>query len=197
MTKIYIVRHGQTESNVRSTCLGHKDVPLNSEGEEQARKLAERLYGIKFDAVYTSPLSRAVNTVMPFVNMNKGMSLTMNYGLIERDFGLWDDMTFEEIQGKYPDEYRKWRDNWYTYRPIEGESIEDVQKRAGAVMDKIVKSHDGDTILIMTHLGISRTIIAHLLGLEPSDSGGFWLDNAGIATVEYKDGKGILTGLNI
>lgn len=197
MTKIYIVRHGQTDSNLRNACIGHKDVPLNNTGTEQARKLAARLSGFEFEAVYTSPLARAVNTVMPAVEMNRGTKLIMNYGLIERDFGLWDDMSFEEIEKAYPKEYKSWRENWYTYRPPEGESIVDMHSRAAETMDKIIGAHSDSDILIVTHLGISRSILSYMLGLSPEQSWCFRLENTGIAVVEYTDGKGILTGFNI
>ena len=197
MTKIYIVRHGQTDSNLRDACIGHKDVPLNKTGTEQAGRLAKRLSGTEFEAVYTSPLARAVNTVMPLVEINRSIKLIMNYGLIERDFGLWDDMSFKEIESAYPQEYKSWRENWYTYRPPEGESVIDIHNRAAETMDKIIGAHSNSNILIVTHLGISRSILAHLLGLTPEQSWCFRLENTGIAVVEHTDGKGILTGLNI
>ena len=197
MPKIYIVRHGQTDSNLRWACIGHKDVALNSTGEVQARMLAEKLRDVSFDIVYTSPLSRAVNTIMPTVNIRKDIKLVMNYGLIERDFGIMDDMNFDEIKEKFPDEYKKWMSDRIFYRPPEGESIEDLQMRAGEAMDKIINAHKEDNILIVTHKAIARTILAHLLGLSPEQSGIFEPDNGRIAVVDFVDGIGKLEGLNI
>ena len=197
MPKLYIVRHGQTDSNLRSACIGHKDVALNIAGEEQARKLAEKLADIDFDIVYTSPLSRAVNTIMPTINMKKGIKLVMNYGLIERDFGIMDDMNFEEIKEKFPEEYEKWMSDKIFYRPPGGESVEDVQKRAGETVDKIINAHKESNILIVSHGAIIRTILAHILGLSPEQSRIFYADNAHIAVLDYKDGEWTLEGLNI
>lgn len=195
--KIYIVRHGQTNSNLRRACIGHKDVSLNEAGEEQARKLAEKLSDIDFDFVYTSPLSRAVNTIMPTMNIKKDVKLIMNYGLIERDFGLMDDMSFEEIKEKFPYEYAAWMKDLISYRPPEGESVNDVYNRASETIDKIINAHKNSNILIVTHYAIAKTIIAHLLGLSAEHSQVFYLDNACITEVEYKNGKGMLTALNV
>lgn len=197
MTKIYIARHGQTDSNMRNACIGHTDVPLNAVGEEQARMLAEKLSEINFETVYTSPLLRAVNTAEPILQMTRHAKLIMNYGLVERDFGLWDNMTFDEIQEKYPVEYERWRKDWVSYRPPDGESIIDIYNRAKETSDRILTAHKDENILIVTHLGISRTILAYLLGLTAKQSQCFWLENTGIAVVEYVNGKGILKGLNI
>lgn len=197
MTKIYIVRHAQTDSNLRNACIGHTDIPLNAVGEEQSRMLAEKLSGINFETVYTSPLLRTVNTAAPILQRMGHAKLIMNYGLVERDFGLWDNMTFDEIQEKYPVEYKQWRKNWISYRPPDGESIVDIYSRAQETLDRILTAHKDENILIVTHLGISRTILAYLLGLTAEQSQCFWLENTGIAIVEYVDGKGILKGLNI
>ena len=82
--------------------MGRGDVPLNKTGEEQARRLAERTKDFEVSAVYTSPLVRAVNTAMPIIGIRKNVKLIMNYGLTERDFGLWEDMNYREIEEKYP-----------------------------------------------------------------------------------------------
>lgn len=195
--KIYIVRHGQTDSNLRHACVGRSDVPLNKTGEEQARRLAERTKNFEVSAVYTSPLVRAVNTAMPIIGIRKNVKLIMNYGLTERDFGLWEDMNYREIEEKYPAMFKKWQSSGYLDAPPEGESVEDMQKRAGDALDKIIAAHEGENLLLVSHMAVTRTILAHLLGLEPCQSMCFRLDNTGIAVVEYSDGKGVLTGFNI
>lgn len=196
MTTIYILRHGQTESNVRHTCLGLKDIPLNEVGKKQARLLRQRLSGISFDAVYTSPLQRAVETISPYLE-GKDIKLSMSFGLIERDFGDWDDMTFDEIQRKYPDEFAKWHKNWISYKIPGGESAEDIQRRIGMFLDRLLECHDEQTVLLVTHLGAARHIISYLLGLSTEESWRFTLDNAGIAVVDTDGAAGLLKGLNI
>ena len=196
MVHIYIIRHGETESNTRFACVGRSDVPLNETGLKQAEALCNRL-DVKADAVYMSPLCRAQQTIKPYLDKNPDIPININFHLIERDFGIMDDMNFDEIKEKFPDEYKKWMSDRIFYRPPEGESIEDLQKRAGEAMDKIINAHKEDNILIVTHKAIARTILAHLLGLSPEQSGIFEPDNGRIAVVDFVDGIGKLEGLNI
>lgn len=194
MTEIYIVRHGETESNTRMACIGHKDVQLNENGKEQVRHLVKRLMNIEFDAVYVSPLTRAIDTAAP---LKKKAPMTMSYGLIERDYGLWDDMTFDEIKLKYPAEYQKWQEDWIDFQIPEGESATMVQERVDETLDKILSENDGKRVLIVTHLGTARHIISRMLGLTTEESWRFTLDNAKIALIEKNGNKGILKALNI
>jgi alpha-ribazole phosphatase len=194
LTELYIVRHGETDANIRMACLGHKDVPLNENGVEQVQHLAKKLIDVEFDAVYTSPLTRAIDTATP---LKKKANMTMSYGLIERDYGIWDDMTFDEIQEQYPEQYREWHENWIDFQIPEGESAAMVQARVNEIMDKIVSDNEGKRVLVVTHLGAARHIISHLLGLSAAQSWCFTLDNTGVAIVKVKDGKGLLKGLNI
>ena len=198
MTEFYIVRHGQTDSNTRQKCLGHKDVPMNETGFGQVRRLSEKLRAMSFDAVYSSPLQRAVDTAVAVMENRKNINLSMSYGLIERDYGEWDDMSFDEISAANRDEYMKWMENWIDYRIPGGESANDVQRRVDEAIDKILSEHWGKRILIVTHLGTARHILSNLLGLTTEQSWRFTLDNAGVAVVSVDETKnGLLKGLNI
>ena len=196
MTTLYIVRHGETDSNVAHTCLGHKDVPLNAAGVEQARELAEKYRGIPIDAVYSSPLKRAVDTAEGVAEI-KSLKIKLNYGLIERDFGGWDDMTFAEIESKYPHEYAEWQENWTGFKIPGGESSDEAQKRISDATDRIIAANAGKSVLIVTHLGTARHIISHVLGLTTEQSWRFTLDNAKTARIVINGNERILTGLNI
>lgn len=196
MTTLYIVRHGETDSNIAHTCLGHKDVPLNAAGAEQAMELAGKYRSIPLDAVYSSPLKRAVDTAAGIAEM-KALKIIMNYGLIERDFGDWDDMTFEEIAKKYPREYFEWQENWTGFKIPNGESSDEAQTRISAAVDKILSENEGKSVLIVTHLGTARHIISHVLGLTTEQSWRFTLDNAKTARIVINGNERILTGLNI
>ncbi len=196
VTTLYIVRHGETDSNIRHTCLGHKDIPLNAAGFEQAKELIGKFRDIPIDAVYSSPLSRAVDTAAGVAD-EKGLKINISRGLIERDFGDWDDMTFEEIEAKYPQEYAEWRENWTGFKIPNGESSDEAQARISAAVDKILLENYGKCVLIVTHLGTARHIISHALGLITEQSWRFTLDNAKTARIVIKGNERILTGLNI
>ncbi len=194
MTTVYIIRHGETDSNIRHTCVGHKDVELNENGKKQAEELCARLSNIKLDVIYSSPLSRAISTITSYGKA----PVIMNYALIERDYGEWDDMTFEEIKASAPEAYKEWIDNWIDYTVPGGESSASVQSRVNDVMDKIIANHKGGSVAVVTHLGTARHIISHLLGLTAEQSWLFTFENARYAVIEIDDsGKGLLKGLNL
>lgn len=198
MTNIYIIRHAETDSNIRHTCLGHKDVPLNENGIKQAELLAEKIRDIKLDVIYSSPLNRAVETINPPSAKGPVVPVIMSFALIERDFGIWDDMTFEEIEEKYPAEFRSWREDWTGYKIPSGESSDEVQSRINVFMRKLIDSHRNQNIAVVTHLGTARHIISYLLGLSVEQSWLFTLDNARYAVIEIDDEeKTVLKGLNL
>lgn len=191
---LYIIRHGETDSNIRRTCLGHKDVDLNEKGKDQALELCKKLADVEFDAIYSSPLGRAISTIAPYGKT----PVIMNFALIERDFGDWDDMTLEEIEKAYPEEYKKWHSDWLGYKVPNGESSAQVQSRVNDVMDKIIANHQNGTVAVVTHLGTARHIISHLLGLTAEQSRLFTFENAKYAVVEVDDnGNRLLKGLNL
>ena len=196
MTEIYILRHAQTQSNLRNACIGSMDIPLNEAGKEQAEKVCACLSDVKFDVIYTSPLSRAIDTITPYVKNNPLVPVHMSYAFSERDFGEWENMTYAEIKQKSPDMYQKWQENPVSFKMPGGESMDDVRERVDGAISKILSLHKGKKVLIVTHLLAGRVTIASLLGIPNSLEKSFFIDNASFAKVEYKDGKGILTSLN-
>ncbi len=196
MTELYIVRHGQTDSNVRNTYLGHTDIELNGVGLKQAEKLAKKLAAVKFDALYTSPLTRAVQTAEAIANEQGGPVMTMNYGIIERDFGIWDNLTYDEIVKKSPEESKQWLENWVDYVIPDGESANQVHERVGKTIDKIIAQNPDKKIAVVTHLGVIRHMIAHLLKMEVKDSWHFTADNCSVSTIRLDGANTLVTGLN-
>lgn len=198
MTVFYIIRHGETEPNTRFACLGRSDVPLNEHGEEQAEAVCKRLCAVDADAVYVSPLKRALQTIEPYLT-EKGIKPVMEQGIIERDFGEWEDMTFEQIREADPVRYEKWQRDFVGYAVPGGESSAQIQQRVNDTIDRISAEHDGETVFLVTHLGAARHIISYCLGLTPEESWRFTLNNGSYAVIDYDREKrnGLLRYLNI
>ena len=196
MTEIYILRHGQTDSNLRNACIGSMDIPLNDRGREQALEVCARLSDIGIDVIYTSPLSRAVDTVSPYIRENPAVAMHMSYAFSERDFGEWENLTFDGIKQKEPHLYDEWQKDPVSFKIPGGESMSDVRERVDKALAKILSLHKDKKILIVTHLLTGRNVIGSLLGMPGELEKSFFIDNASFAKVEYKDGKGILTLLN-
>lgn len=196
MTTVYIIRHGQTNSNIKSTYLGKTDIPLNEDGMSQSREAAMRLKG-KFDVLYSSPLLRAVSTAEAFSDRHS-LRIILNSAIEERNYGIFDDMTMEEIQAKYPEEHKLWREDWFGYAPPEGESAKQVHERVGNALERIISNNKGKKILVVTHLGAARHMIASLLQMRLEDTYKFALDNARAAVITIDDeNRRILMGLNV
>lgn len=196
MTEIYILRHGQTDSNLRNACIGSVDIPLNEHGKEQAKRLKKKLLAINFDVIYSSPLSRAIDTISPYIKENPQIPMHMSYAFSERDFGEWEDMSYEEIEKKDPVLFKKWQQDQTYFKIPGGESISEVRERVDKALAKILSQNEDKKILIVTHLLSGRNVIASLLDLPKGSDRGFLIKNAQMAKVEIKNGKGTLIELN-
>jgi alpha-ribazole phosphatase len=190
-TTLYLIRHGATEGNHEKRYKGSIDVPISQEGLEQVAKAAgfirTDLQGSELTAVYTSPLSRAVDSARiiagPF-----GIEPVIDDNLKERHFGVWEGMTFAEIRKKYPDEFNKWADNPLEHSPVGGESTIEVADRIMPVVESIISRHDGEAFAIVGHGGINRIIICRLLGIPLEHMFRIEQDNAAVNIMKFYDG---------
>ena len=195
----YVIRHGETEPNTRSACLGRSDVPLDSVGESQACALAAKLGEVYPDAVYSSPLSRAKDTIAKLVEGRPGTDITEDERLIERDFGEWEDMSMPQIEAEDRERFGQWMKDFVGYAVPGGESSAEVQKRVNSLIDELAPKHAGETVFLVTHLGTARHIISRCLGLTIEESWRFTMDNGSFAEIEYdvKTGCGVLKRLGV
>jgi alpha-ribazole phosphatase len=195
MLELILVRHGETDSNIRGSYLGWTDIALNETGIRQVQLLRDRLKGFKVDKIYASPLKRALQTA-EIVNENYGLDIVSVDGLKERNFGIWDDLTIDEMTKDYPTEYNDWVNDWIKYRIKDGESALEAYERTAAFVDELIKRNDDGVFMLVTHLGTIRFILAHLLDLGIENSWRFRVNNATITKIEINDGYSVLTMLN-
>lgn len=172
LTKLYLIRHGETEGAETKRYKGHIDVPLSENGKEQIKRLSKyiyqntehRLQNTDLKAIYCSDLSRAVKSA-EIIGEPFGLKPVIVDDLKERNFGKWEGMSFDEIEEKYPDDFKAWADNPLKFSPMEGESTINARDRAMPAFSKIVNKHTGDNIAIVSHGGIIRIILCELLGI--------------------------------
>lgn len=206
VTKIYLIRHGETEDADEKRYKGHIDVPLSENGIEQIRRLSEFLSaadpqcrsavgarcprpgldaaGLK--AVYCSGLSRARKSA-EIIAGAFGLEPVVVEGLKERSFGVWEGMTFDEIREKYPEAFSSWAENPLRFSPMQGESTLEVSERALKVFDEIVSGHKGESIAIVAHGGINRVILCELLGMPLENIFRIEQDYAALNVIEKWD----------
>ena len=175
MTTILLARHGETDWNAERRVQGHSDTALNDRGREQARTLAGELAGERIDAVYSSDLLRAHETAR-IVAEQRGLGVTAIRDLRERHFGTWEGLTDEEIFVRYPQvlEGATWGD---------AETQDEMAERVVGALLRIAETHPGQHVLVVSHGGPLRRILAHCGG----DAKGP-IDNCHVVRVEIEDG---------
>jgi probable phosphoglycerate mutase len=167
-TKLYLVRHGQTEWNVESRIQGHLDSPLTEYGVKQAVWVGEALREVDFDIIYAGSSGRTVRTaeIIREYSMNAAAPIMKNDNLREKYNGSWEGQLQEHLNEQYPKEHHAYWHAPHLYRPASGESFYDVQNRAVAEIERIIAAHPGETLLIVTHTITLKLIMAHFEGRE-------------------------------
>lgn len=164
-TRVYLVRHGATQLTAENRFSGAVGVDLSEEGRGQVGRLAQRLAGDRIAAVYTSPLSRTVETA-DILARPHGLAPIREDGLREIGHGRWEGLTRREVEERFPGEYEAWEADPFTFAPAGGETGLAVLARALPAIRRIVISHEGSTVLIVSHKATLRLVLASLLGMD-------------------------------
>ena len=194
MTQVILVRHGETEWNVTEVFRGRIDIGLNETGVKQAELLAEHLSEMKIDAVYSSPLRRALTTAEKIANYHK-LDVVITPGLMDLDFGEWQGLSHQEVRNKYKELYAQWKSHPDRVRMPAGEGLDEVRKRAMSVVDKVIAEYEGSVVLV-SHRVVNKVLICALLGLDNSH---FWhirQDTCGMTIFTCENERFILTRHN-
>jgi len=160
MTKIILVRHGQTDWSNIGRIQGEVDVPLNSRGIEQARELASTLSSEKIKAIFSSQLSRSYATAEEIARPHK-LKVKKIKELNELNQGLWQGLLLSEVKKRYKKQYNLWMQDPTLVQPPKGESLKDAYGRAVGAVQKIIDKYPDDTVCIVSHEIISGLIKGH------------------------------------
>ncbi len=173
----YLARHGETAWTITGQYTGLTDLPLTERGERNARRLGERLNGLTFAGVFTSPLRRAMRTCEL---AGFGPVAVINHDLVEWNYGVYDGKTTEEIHQQ--------RADWEIFRDgcPGGESLSDVVVRANRVIER-VRAIDGN-VLLFSSSHFLRVLVACWLGLDPAGGRHFFLGTAALSVIGYNHG---------
>lgn len=150
MTKIVLIRHGETDWNVEGRYQGQADPGLNARGRQQAAQLADRLARAGLDVLYTSPLKRAAQTAA-VVAERLDIPLHMDPRLMEIHQGEWQTRLRGEIESLYPELFKLWESTPWEVYPPSGETLPQVQERVNAAVDEILVRHAGRSAGILSH----------------------------------------------
>ena len=195
MSKLLLVRHGDTESGSTLRYWGQSDVKLSAVGLKQAERLRDRLATEKIDAIYTSNLQRASVTAKVIASNHQSNVITCDE-LNEVNFGKVEGLTFDEVSRLYPEVAKLWVSRSLSLEFPDGENFEKFNNRVSKFLSRLEKHALEETILVVAHAGPLRLLVCHLLGLELRHWRQFRLDLASLSIVETYSQGAILNLLN-
>jgi broad specificity phosphatase PhoE len=194
MAEILLVRHGQTEWNVEEVFRGRAEVDLNETGARQAELVGEYLRTLKIEAVYSSPLGRAIRTARAIAR-HHNIDAEAAPGLIDLDFGQWQGLCVPEVKVRYGQLYDEWLKHPEQVHLPGGESLADVRDRVVRFVNEVVNRHRGRVVLV-SHRAVTKVLICALLGLDNSHFWNVRHDTCGVTTFNYEDARFVLIGHN-
>src|SRR3989449_7768374 len=163
MMLLYLARHAQTASSAVDSFNGRRELPLTERGQQQARKLGQRLSAVRFAAVYRSPLGRTAQTAALIAPM---LSAQVVPGLTEIDYGEWEGLSPEQARERDRERYDAWVADPLAVSPPGGETAAQVASRALAALEEIRSRHEGSPlpVLAVSHKATLRILGAALTG---------------------------------
>jgi probable phosphoglycerate mutase len=162
--QILLLRHGDIQIAAHQKhFIGQTDLPLNERGRSQARFWRQSLSGIRIEHIYTSDLTRCLQTAR-IIATDHSVDINPSAALREIRLGQWDGLSFAQVRRQWPEMFRQRGRSIVRFRPPGGENYADLQRRVIPALDDMLGHSDG-TILIVAHAGVNRVILCHLLGM--------------------------------
>ncbi len=164
--RLYLVRHGTTTLNVQNRYRGRRDIPLDTQGYQDAVDAARRLSSVGLAAVYTGPLRRAMATGQIIADASGVPDLRILHGLNNLDYGAWEGMTADEAAAYDPEAHALYRSSPKEAACPQGERLIDAQRRMIAALQLIGSRHPGESVAAVTHAVMIRLILVALNGVQ-------------------------------
>jgi probable phosphoglycerate mutase len=179
MTRLCIVRHGETAWNAEHRVQGQLDVPLNDYGRKQAQAVAGVLRKERFSVIYSSDLGRARETAAPTAEA-LGMEVRIDPALRERHYGIFQTLTYADVKVKFPEDYARFERREPDFDFQTGESLRAFYERTVKCMTGIAAAHPDGDVLVFTHGGVLDKLYRYVTGLSISAPREFRIPNCGI-----------------
>jgi broad specificity phosphatase PhoE len=197
-TVLYLIRHGATEASLARPprlqgC--RQNPPLARLGIRQAEATRDFLAAQPIDQCYCSPLLRAVQTAT-IVAAQHGLAPQPIEALTDGDVGRWEGLDWQTVRYLDAEAYQLFQDNPAEHGFPGGESLTDVARRVTPVFEELLRQHEGQTVLVVSHHLVNRTYLAGLLGLTLNQSRQVALDSCGISVVVHDGGRAEVSTLN-
>ncbi|MBU0490661.1 MAG: histidine phosphatase family protein [Chloroflexi bacterium] len=193
--RLYLIRHGESTWNAEGRFQGQKDPPLSERGQQQARRLAERLRPVPVGAMYASPQQRAWQTALHLAD-GRDVPLVPHDGLREVRVGIFEGLVWDEIQVRYPVEWERWQAESWHYTIPGAETQDEFQQRIWQAITEIVDRHPTEDVAVVAHGGVIGMYLNTLLGLDIWQWSPFRQGNTALNIIEVQNGHVRVVGVN-
>lgn len=192
MKEVCLVRHGDTDATEREYFAGWMNLPLTPRGRKRILKVREFLGERQFDGVFSSPLARTMETALLLAGLDTPLEVCED--LKERSFGQWEGKGWRHLRDEFPEEVTEWERDPLRFTPPGGESFERVLKRVIHFWERL-KSFPNGRYLVVTHAGVLRCFLVHLLGVRFEQTFALRLDPGVLIVVKDNEGFSQVTHL--
>jgi broad specificity phosphatase PhoE len=195
MGRVILIRHGETTWNREEVFRGRADVALSERGHEQGRLVAEALREEQIEAVYSSPLSRALETARPLAEACK-LKVVADDRLTDMSFGEWERRPRTEVEQADPARYQTWLTEPQAFRAPGGESLAEVLERAWPALGEIAARHREGCAAVVSHRVVCKLLLCAALG---AGEAAFWrlrVDTASISMLNATGDHWVVTSIN-
>jgi alpha-ribazole phosphatase len=193
--QLYLVRHGVTALNERQVYQGWTDTILTAGGRVQCEAAWRKLRDVCFDTVVSSPLKRALDSAQIISGFAREQIRTSE-ALKEINFGVWEGLSHQEVERRYPREWRAWCADWQGYGPPQGENFTDFYRRVRLGWEELAANYGGQTVLLVSHAGPLRVIAGILLNMPVADYWRLSFDCGCYSRFEFDNGLPVLRKVN-
>jgi alpha-ribazole phosphatase len=190
MTRLLLIRHGETDYNLNKRYCGFSNPPLNASGISQAESLAKQVEDFDVAAVYSSDLLRAIQTAEIVFPKHQIKTIP---DFREFNFGIFEGLNYSELIEKYPGLHRDWISNPLNVLLPNGEEFSRFRKRVSSALSHIISLNRNKTIVLVTHSGPIRLILCEVFGYGLER---FWEvnhENATFSIIDYPEGRAPIT----
>ena len=184
--RLFLVRHAEALANPDLRYLGSRDDPLTERGQWQARQLGLAFATFRLTAVYTSPLTRALETAIPLAQAHH-LSPIPDPRLVEGSMGTWEGLRRAEILERSPEDaahHQRWEAD-PTCGPPGGESFADVQARVVTCVHDLAARHSGASVVVVSHVGPIKALLCTAMDVPLTAGRRMFLDSATVSVVDW------------
>lgn len=183
--RLILIRHGKTCDNLKRRYSGIKDIGLTRAGRQEAKKIKEKIKGLKVDRVFCSDLKRSWQTA-EIIFSNRTCKIIKNPHLREINFGKWEGLTYIQIVRRYPSTCKRWLKDPFSVNIPKGQKLSHFVRKIKNELKKIVDRNTDKTVALITHSGVIRVILNTIRGIKKKD---FWqlkINPCSVYIIEYK-----------